>query len=171
MKPVQRKGQLIAWKDNKGFGFIKPNDSGKDVFLHISALKKDDRHPQVGDTIVYAQVTQPGGKIRAAKPSIQGVTLPSSPTPKKIDKQGLFKLILSVVIISIIALVRMEVTRSTRKPGCVIKGNISYATGEKIYHLPGMEDYESTVIDPTRGERWFCTEAEAKANGWRKAPR
>jgi hypothetical protein len=25
------------------------------------------------------------------------------------------------------------------KPGCNIKGNISIATGEKIYHLPGLE--------------------------------
>ncbi|WP_442785781.1 sunset domain-containing protein [Leptolyngbya sp. Heron Island J] len=43
--------------------------------------------------------------------------------------------------------------------------------GNKIYHLPGMEDYESTVIDLTKGERWLCTESEAIANGWRKAPR
>ena len=55
--------------------------------------------------------------------------------------------------------------------GCNIKGNISIGTGNKIYHLPGMEDYEITVIDPDTGERWFCTESEAIANGWRKAPR
>ncbi len=31
-------------------------------------------------------------------------------------------------------------------PECVIKGNISIETGEKIYHLPGMRDYASTRI-------------------------
>ncbi len=62
------------------------------------------------------------------------------------------------------------ITRIT-KPECVIKGNISHNSGRKLYHLPGMEDYEQTRIDPSRGERWFCTESEAINNGWRKAPR
>ena len=53
---------------------------------------------------------------------------------------------------------------------CNIKGNISYNSGRKIYHIPGMEDYETTVIDKARGE-WFCSESEAIKNGWRKAPR
>ncbi|AHJ28062.1 hypothetical protein NSP_17280 [Nodularia spumigena CCY9414] len=44
-------------------------------------------------------------------------------------------------------------------------------TGSKIYHLPGMKYYESTVINPAVGERWFCTESEAIANGWRKSRR
>jgi micrococcal nuclease len=51
----------------------------------------------------------------------------------------------------------------------VIKGNISQSTGEKIYHVPGQDNYENTVIDESAGERWFCTEAEAVAAGWRKA--
>ncbi|HWO73950.1 MAG TPA: thermonuclease family protein, partial [Dehalococcoidia bacterium] len=59
----------------------------------------------------------------------------------------------------------------TPPPGCVIKGNVSQSTREKIYHVPGGEFYDATVIDPSRGERWFCTEAEALANGWRKSLR
>ena len=58
---------------------------------------------------------------------------------------------------------------TTQIAGCNIKGNISTKTGEKIYHLPGMEYYTRTKISPEDGERWFCTEAEAVANGWRKA--
>ena len=52
-----------------------------------------------------------------------------------------------------------------------IKGNISLTTGEKIYHVPGGYYYDDTVIDETKGERWFCTEAEAVAAGWRKSKR
>lgn len=52
-------------------------------------------------------------------------------------------------------------------PACNIKGNIS-ASG-RIYHRPGNRDYERTVIDETSGERWFCSEAEARAAGWRAA--
>lgn len=55
-------------------------------------------------------------------------------------------------------------------PGRDIKGNIS-SSGEKIYHVPGQRDYAKTVIDESKGERWFATEAEAQAAGWRKAKR
>jgi hypothetical protein len=49
---------------------------------------------------------------------------------------------------------------------CRIKGEIGDA-GERIYHLPGDSRYERTDIDPDEGERWFCTEAEAQAAGWK----
>ncbi|MGX5830110.1 sunset domain-containing protein [Mesorhizobium sp. 43Arga] len=55
--------------------------------------------------------------------------------------------------------------------GCTIKGNISINTGERIYHVPGQEHYWETRISPQYGERWFCTEEEARAAGWRKARR
>lgn len=52
-------------------------------------------------------------------------------------------------------------------PGdCLIKGNINGA-GERIYHRPGWPTYEDTVIRAEDGERWFCSEAEAIAAGWR----
>ena len=52
---------------------------------------------------------------------------------------------------------------------CNIKGNISKNTGEKIYHVPGQEYYDETIISPEYGERWFCSEEEAIAAGWRRA--
>lgn len=52
---------------------------------------------------------------------------------------------------------------------CAIKGNIS-ANG-RIYHRPGQHDYAATRIDPRKGEAWFCTEAEARAAGFRPARR
>ena len=57
-------------------------------------------------------------------------------------------------------------------PGsCRTKGNISYDSGKRIYHVPGDRDYALTKISPARGERWFCSEAEARAAGWRRAGR
>jgi len=50
----------------------------------------------------------------------------------------------------------------------LIKGNIN-SSGEKIYHVPGGEYYDKTVIDESKGERWFCSEAEAQSAGWRKS--
>lgn len=54
--------------------------------------------------------------------------------------------------------------------GCTIKGNLN-SKGDRIYHLPGQENYEQTVISPSKGERWFCSEDEARAAGWRRAQR
>lgn len=51
---------------------------------------------------------------------------------------------------------------------CVIKGNIA-SDGEKIYHVPGQRHYDDTVISPEKGERWFCSEEEARDAGWRRA--
>lgn len=51
---------------------------------------------------------------------------------------------------------------------CTIKGNIN-TKKEKIYHMIGCGSYEQTVISESQGERWFCTEQEAIAAGWRKA--
>ena len=51
---------------------------------------------------------------------------------------------------------------------CNIKGNVN-TRGERIYHMPGQRYYEETIIVAAHGERWFCSEEEARAAGWRKA--
>ena len=62
-------------------------------------------------------------------------------------------------------------TTEQGKDGCLIKGNISTSTGERIYHVPGGQYYDRTKIDEGKGERWFCSEEEAVAAGWRKSKR
>jgi len=74
------------------------------------------------------------------------------------------------------------IAAATPKPNCIggctqypgwcappIKGNVGYNSGEKIYHVPGQDYYDETIINPSYGERWFCTEQEAQSAGWRKA--
>ena len=55
-------------------------------------------------------------------------------------------------------------------PNCRIKGNISTG-GDRIYHVPGGEFYQQTVISAAQGERMFCSEQEAQAAGWRRSRR
>ncbi len=50
-----------------------------------------------------------------------------------------------------------------------IKANVT--PNGKIYHVPGGTYYDRTDLDPTNGERLFCTEEEAQAAGWRKSDR
>jgi endonuclease YncB( thermonuclease family) len=63
-----------------------------------------------------------------------------------------------------------EQAPSSQSSTCDIKGNVS-ASGERIYHLPGGEYYSRTKISPSKGERWFCSNAEAEAAGWRRSKR
>ena len=53
----------------------------------------------------------------------------------------------------------------------VIKGNVDQRPGERLYHVPGSLFYSTTVVEPGRGDRWFCTEAEAQALGWKRSKR
>ena len=56
------------------------------------------------------------------------------------------------------------------KMRCSIKGNFG-GDGDRIYHVPRGQYYERTRISPSKGERWFCSEAETRAAGWRKSRR
>ena len=52
-----------------------------------------------------------------------------------------------------------------------IKCNRSPGTGDGIYHLPFDQQYDSTVIEPHRGECYVATIAEAEQLGFRRARR
>ncbi len=63
---------------------------------------------------------------------------------------------------------RWEVARQQAPKGCTIKGNIS-RSGEKIYHPPWSSTYAHTRVSLDKGERWFCSEEDARAAGFREA--
>lgn len=48
---------------------------------------------------------------------------------------------------------------------CQIKGSVA-VNGQKIYQRPGDEFYHQATVDSVRGERMFCSDAEAQAAGW-----
>ena len=54
-------GKVKWFNPNKGYGFIEPNDGGKDVFVHISAVEKAGmRHLVEGQEIEYEVQTDKG---------------------------------------------------------------------------------------------------------------
>lgn len=62
---------------------------------------------------------------------------------------------------------KWEVADQGAPAGCPIKGNIS--DRGKIYHPPWSPAYSRTRINVAKGERWFCSEREAREAGWRPA--
>jgi endonuclease YncB( thermonuclease family) len=60
---------------------------------------------------------------------------------------------------------RWQVAEQAAPSGCAIKGNV---TGNgQIYHMPWSPWYHKVKVEAARGERWFCSEAEAQKAGWR----
>ncbi len=49
-----KKGKVKFFNESKGFGFICDNETGKDVFVHVSGLKEDIRE---GDEVTF-EVTE-----------------------------------------------------------------------------------------------------------------
>lgn len=60
-------------------------------------------------------------------------------------------------------------TENTENPKCIIKGNIDKSTDTHIYYIPGCAQYNFTVVEEDIGEKWFCSESEAKKAGYVKS--
>lgn len=75
MAETVQKGVLKTWKDDRGFGFIQPDNGDKDIFVHISALTGMARRPVRGDVLYYQVGQDAGGKFKAVNARIEGVEL------------------------------------------------------------------------------------------------
>lgn len=61
---MELRGQLKSWNDKKGFGFIRPEQGGEDIFAHISAMR-GPRRPMQGDRVLYLRERDKGGRLHA----------------------------------------------------------------------------------------------------------
>ena len=60
----ERSGKLQRWNDDRGFGFIHPDDGGLPVFMHISVMRGEER-PQPGESLRFRAEQTEDGRWRA----------------------------------------------------------------------------------------------------------
>jgi CspA family cold shock protein len=59
-------GTVKFFNTQKGYGFIQPDDGGKDVFVHVSAVERSGMHTlNEGQKVSFEVVTE-RGKTAAA---------------------------------------------------------------------------------------------------------
>ncbi len=77
--PVEQIGSVMTYFEEKGFGFLRPDGGGKDIFFHISRLHQGQATELVpGTRVSYDLGMDRNGKIAASSIRI----LPPVETPK-----------------------------------------------------------------------------------------
>lgn len=77
------RGVVLRFNDQKGYGFIKPDDGGEDLFVHQLEIQSDGyRTLQTGQAVEFL-VTLEGDKTKAVN-----VTGPNGVPVDKINKSG-----------------------------------------------------------------------------------
>ncbi len=56
---MRKLGQLTEWNDDRGYGFISPENGGPRVFVHIKTLQSAGRRPQAGEWLRFVEGRDP----------------------------------------------------------------------------------------------------------------
>jgi uncharacterized membrane protein YsdA (DUF1294 family)/cold shock CspA family protein len=89
------------WNDERGFGFVRPDQGGEDFFIHITAFRKDiERRPDIGDPVQYQIAREVRSKKRIAYAVLEGVRV----KPVNAESSGLSSRIRSWLVYLVIRL-------------------------------------------------------------------
>ena len=69
---MRDKGKLVAWNDEKGYGFVAPFSGAEQVFIHVKAFGDRTRRPEVHDVVTYTLSKDKQGRARAVKATLAG---------------------------------------------------------------------------------------------------
>lgn len=59
-------GELVAWNEEAGYGSIRPEHGGDEVFVGLRAFPMDGDIPQLGEALSFEIVTGRDGRKQAA---------------------------------------------------------------------------------------------------------
>lgn len=79
-------GTLKSWNDERGFGFIEPDQGGQELFVHIKAFPSGTGRPALGQRLSFRVESVQGGKKRATEvqfpPLTRKAALTRRPRPR-----------------------------------------------------------------------------------------
>ncbi|EIC23513.1 cold shock and DUF1294 domain-containing protein [Thiorhodovibrio frisius] len=81
-----REGTIIRWEQGKGFGFIRPRDGSKDVFVHVTALP-NGRPLSVGTDVIFSLTEDPKGRGMRALKAVPAAGKPGSVNKTMVEQQ------------------------------------------------------------------------------------
>lgn len=113
------KGTITSWKDDKGFGFITPEDKSESIFFHISSIKKAARKPAIGDAVDFEATKDSQGRLKATYVLLEGVALAPPTTPKRITTEPVKKDALdyfAYIMLALLAAASLGLFMKTGKP-------------------------------------------------------
>ena len=94
------KGKITSWNDEKGFGFITPNDGGKQIFAHIKAFENRKKQPEIGQLASYTLSSDKQGR-----PCAEGITRAGERLSQRTKKErGTLSIIVSITFLFIVAI-------------------------------------------------------------------
>ncbi|MET1043230.1 MAG: cold shock and DUF1294 domain-containing protein [Microbacteriaceae bacterium] len=78
---MQTRGTLASWNDERGFGFITPDDGSARIFVHATAFASRAERPRTGESLRFVVESGADGKRRASR-VVRGDANTVSPAPR-----------------------------------------------------------------------------------------
>lgn len=152
-------GTLISWNDERGFGFIRPDSGGPDVFVHIRAFVSNGARPSASQRVAFEIEIGKEGKPRAGYVEIVGSAISS---PRQVPPKSPPPSMAALSAIPVFLLLCLWVELNWTLPVLVILG----------YLLLSIVTFVAYALDKSAAQlgRWRTSESSlqllAVAGGW-----
>ena len=151
---MRYQGKITDWKDDKGFGFITPNDGNQRVFVHIKSFSSRQQRPVGNEIVTYELRHDVKGRPQAERVAFVGKRgAPASPSG-----QNNAPLILTAAFLVFVA-------------GSVFAGRLPIAVAG-LYMVASLVAFIAYALDKSaaRNDQWRTQESTlhlfALAGGW-----
>ena len=151
---MRYQGKITNWKDDKGFGFITPNDGGQQAFVHIKSFSNRHRRPVGNEIVTYELKTDTRGRAQAESVVFAGERVSAAASSGYSNAS----LILVVTFIIVVA-------------GSAFAGKLPMAV-LLLYLAASLVAFSAYALDKSaaRKDRWRTKESTlhflALAGGW-----
>ncbi|MBU1309920.1 MAG: cold shock domain-containing protein, partial [Gammaproteobacteria bacterium] len=85
---MQLSGTVVSWHDDKGFGFVKCDQSQQQLFFHIRDQAGGNARPEPGDRLHFTQGNDKRGRPIASQWRFSDNNKASSNTPAPASKSS-----------------------------------------------------------------------------------